>query len=86
MYCEGYFQTFLEECGFAFVAQEKAAPYLVRVYLCDPEFIREGYDQYRTLLGMYHECKQTGNWFGYLGAYNVINNLSLPAWLAKEME
>lgn len=65
MYCEGYFQTFLEECGFAFVAQEKTAPYLVRVYLCDPEFIREGYDQYRTLLGMYHECKQTDTWPGY---------------------
>lgn len=65
MYCEGYFQTFLEECGFAFVAQEKTAPYLVRVYLCDPEFIREGYDQYRMLLGMYHECKQTDTWPGY---------------------
>lgn len=65
MYCEGYFQKFLEECGFAFVAQEKAAPYLVRVYLCDPEFIREGYDQYRTLLGMYHECKQADTWPGY---------------------
>lgn len=57
MYCEGYFQTFLEECGFAFVAQEKAAPYLVRVYFCDPEFIREGYDQYR----LFWACTMSAN-------------------------
>lgn len=65
MYSEGYFQNYFEECGFAFVAQEKAAPYLVRTYFCDPEFIREGYDQYRLLLGMYHECKQADIWPGY---------------------
>lgn len=65
MYTEGYFQNFLEECGFAFVAQEKTAPFLVRTYFCDREFIREGYDQFRLLLGMYHECKENNIWPGY---------------------
>ena len=27
-----------------------------------------------------------GEWYGYLGKYNMINNLSLPSWLAKEIE
>lgn len=65
MYREGVFQTYLEQYGFAFIAQEKTAPYAVRVYFCDDEFVNEGYDQYRTLLGIYHNCKETGNWYGY---------------------
>lgn len=67
MYCEGLFQNTLEEHGFAFVAQEKTAPYAVRVYVCDPEWIKRGYDKFRELIGIYHECKQTGNWYGYEG-------------------
>jgi len=67
MYCEGVFQNTLEEHGFAFVAQEKTEPYAVRVYICDPEWIRRGYDKFRELIGIYHECKQTGNWYGYEG-------------------
>ena len=65
MYREGVFQNTLEQYGFAFIAQEKTAPYAVRVYFCDDEFINEGYDQFRTLLGIYHNCKETGNWYGY---------------------
>lgn len=67
MYCEGVFQNTLDEHGFAFVAQEKTEPYAVRVYVCDPEWIKRGYDKYRELIGIYHECKQTGNWYGYEG-------------------
>ena len=67
MYCEGLFQNTLEEYGFAFVAQEKAEPYAVRVYICDPEWIKRGYDKFRELIGIYHECKVTGNWYGYEG-------------------
>lgn len=65
MYREGVFQITLDQYGFAFVAQEKTAPYAVRVYFCDEEFLNEGYDQFRTLLGIYHDCKTTGNWYGY---------------------
>lgn len=65
MYREGVFQNTLDDYGFAFVAQEKNAPYAVRVYICSEEFINEGYDQYRKLLGIYHHCKETGEWYGY---------------------
>ena len=67
MYREGVFQSTLDDCGFIFVAQEKKAPYAVRVYICTEEFISQGYDQYRELLGTYHWCKEHDNWFGYEG-------------------
>ena len=65
MYREGVFQNTLDDYGFVFVAQEKKAPYAVRVYVCSEEFICEGYDQYRELLGLYHHCKEHDNWYGY---------------------
>ena len=70
-YTEGLFNCELEEYGFAFVAQEKKPPYAVRVYICDKEFIREGVDEFRTLMGIYHDCKTTGNYFGYEGPFGT---------------
>lgn len=70
-YTEGLFNCELEEYGFAFVAQEKKAPYAVRVYICDPEFIREGQDEFRTLMGIYHDCKVNDNWYGYEGKFGT---------------
>lgn len=67
MYCEGLFQNTLEEHGFVFIAQEKTEPYVSRVYVCDPEWVKRGYDQYRELIGIYHRCKITGEWYGYEG-------------------
>lgn len=65
MYCEGVFQNTFEEHSFAFVAQEKTAPYAVRVYFCDQSFIERGYDKFRELIGIYHDCRITDNWPGY---------------------
>lgn len=65
MYSEGVFQTTLTEHRFAFVAQEKTAPYAVRVYFCDPEWVKRGYDKFRELIGIYHQCNETGIWPGY---------------------
>lgn len=67
MYCEGLFQNTFVEHGFAFVAQEKNPPYATRVYICSPEWIRQGYDKFRELIGIYHSCKESGNWYGYEG-------------------
>lgn len=75
MYTEGLFQNTFEQYGFAFVAQEKAAPYAVRIYICTPEYIAQGYDQFRELIGIYHDCKETGNWYGYEGPMNVVTEL-----------
>ena len=75
MYTEGLFQNTYEQYGFAFIAQEKAAPYAVRVYICTPEYIDQGYDQFRELLGIYHDCKITNNWYGYEGPFNAVTEL-----------
>lgn len=71
---------------FVFIAIEKTAPYAINILQADELFIRRGYDLFREYIGVYHDCKQTDNWYGYLGKFNQINNLALPAYLAKEVE
>ena len=75
MYTEGVFQNTFEDYGFAFVAQEKTAPYAVRVYFCDQDYVMQGYDQFREYIGIYHDCKTTGNWYGYEGAMDLPTDL-----------
>lgn len=65
MYREGVFQNNFDDYGFIFLAQEKKAPYAVRVYECTDEFLNEGYDQFREAIAIYHECKTSNNWYGY---------------------
>lgn len=71
---------------FVFIAIEKKPPYAVNILQADELFVRRGYDLFREYVGIYHDCKSTGNWYGYLGKMNQINNLALPTWLAKEVE
>lgn len=71
---------------FVFIVVEKKPPYAVNILQADDLFVRRGYDIFRELIGIYHDCKQTGNWYGYLGKFNQINSLALPSWLAKEVE
>lgn len=75
MYREGYFQNTFEDVGFVFVAQEKTAPYAVRVYICSEEFLAEGYAQFREAIGIYHECKTSNHYWGYEGPNNEISEL-----------
>ncbi len=75
MYTEGVFQNTFTEHKFAFVAQEKKPPYAVRVYICTPEFVAQGYDQFRELIGIYHDCKETGRWYGYEGPMDTPTEL-----------
>ena len=86
MYSEGVRKCTGKECAFVFIVIEKKPPYAVNILQADKTFITHGYDMFRELIGTYHECKQTGNWWGYLGKHNIINNLALPAYLAKEIE
>lgn len=65
MYSEGVEITALEAHGFIFIAQEKDAPYASRVYYCDDYFVEKGRNEFHDLLNIYHECKQTGDWYGY---------------------
>lgn len=75
MYREGYFQNTFEDVGFVFVAQEKTAPYAVRVYICSEEFLSEGYAQFREAIGIYHECKTSNHYWGYEGPDNEVSEL-----------
>lgn len=75
MYREGYFQNTFEDVGFVFVAQEKTAPYAVRVYICSEEFLAEGYTQFREAIGIYHECKTSNHYWGYEGPNNEVSEL-----------
>ena len=86
MYREGVKAETGEECDFVFVAVEKDPPYLINVIQCDELLIKHGYDLYREYLGMYKECSESGNWYGYNGAFGIINNMGLPAWLASQYE
>lgn len=74
-YREGLFNSTFDEYGFVFVAQEKKAPYAVRVYFCTDEFINEGYEQFRNAVNVYHFCKENNNWFGYEGPENIASTL-----------
>lgn len=87
MYCEAVEKKTGVKPRFIFVVQEKAAPYSVNILEADDEFILRGHDMFRELMGIYHYCKTTGNWYGYMGPDGFANELGLPAWLkAKEEE
>lgn len=86
MYSEGFEADTGIRPRFAFVAQEKTPPYAINIFVADEEFVTRGYDIFRELLGLYHECKETGNWYGYLGAGMTVNILQLPAWLREKSE
>ena len=84
MYSEGVEATTGKKPRFVFVVQEKDPPYAVNVFDASEDFIQHGKDKMRELLGIYHECKITNNWYGYMTADPVIAELSLPAWATKE--
>ena len=86
MYREGVQAVTGKECAFVFLCVEKEPPYAVNILQCDDAFILHGTDEYRYLLGLYHECRVRDMWPGYGGFENEINALELPAWLRKAVE
>lgn len=86
MYTEGVKAATGKDSVFVFVAVEKEPPYGINILQADPAFILHGTDEYRYLLGLYHECKERDFWPSYGGLDNSINTLGLPAWMKKEVE
>ena len=86
MYTDGITRNINKDIRFVFLIVEKEPPYAINIMQADELFVKRGYDLFREYIGMYHECKQTDNWYGYLGKSGIINNLGLPAYLAKEIE
>lgn len=84
MYSEGVSKHIQQKPLFVFIVVEKTPPYAVNILQADELLLRRGYRLFRDYIEIYHDCKQTENWYGYLGKHNQINNLALPAWLARE--
>lgn len=85
MYRDGVKANTGIECDFVFIVVEKEPPYAVNILQADELFVRHGYNIFRDLLSVYHDCKVTNNWYGYLGKFNNINVLGLPSYLEKEI-
>lgn len=86
MYTEGVKANIGGECQFVFIAVEKEPPFSINILAASDLFMTYGIDEFRHLIGIYHECKMSGNWYGYLGKFNEISSLGIPAWIAKEYE
>lgn len=64
-YTEGIDKCTSEKHTFKFIAQEKNAPYVPRVYTAEEGFIEEGRMLFHTFLRRLHKCNVTGEWPGY---------------------
>lgn len=86
MYSDGVERNIRRRPLFVFIAVEKDPPHAVNIFQADELLLKRGANLYREFMDTYHDCKQSGNWYGYLGNDSHINNLALPAWLAREIE
>lgn len=75
----------IENIDFVFIAVEKKEPYLVNILQADTFIMQRGETLFRKYIGQYHECKESGEWYGYNGKFGLINNLTLPNYLLKEI-
>ena len=81
MYTEGLEANIGERPRFVFIVVEKDPPYAVNILQAEELFVLHGIDIFRELIGLYHECKEEDNWYGYLGKKKAINTLTLPGWV-----
>lgn len=86
MYSDGIAKNIGQTPLFVFIAVEKAPPYAVNILQADGLLLRRGRGLFREYMDIYHDCRVTGNWYGYLGKKKQINNLALPTWAAREVE
>lgn len=83
MYSEGVMKALSlpERPGFAFIAQEKKPPYAANIVVVTPEVMTAGVDMFRFGIGKYHDCKETGCWYGYNGPFGDMNETYLPGYM-----
>ena len=75
-----------EKINFIFIAVEKKPPYLCNILQADEFIFQRGEALFREYIGTLHECRESGNFYGLNGAYDIINNLSLPSYLIEKGE
>lgn len=71
--------------AFAFIVQEKEAPYLVSVVEFDDAAIDRGRELNRRALEMFRDCTESGIWPGYQ-APDTYARVSLPRWAFYDNE
>ena len=81
MYSQGVEANYGIKPEFVFIVVEKDLPYSINIFKASEDYLNHGYDNFRSLIGLYKHCVDTNNWFGYLGEHEQINDLTLPAWL-----
>ena len=69
--------------GFAFIFVEEQPPHAVGVYVLNSDDEERGRNEYRRLLGVYHDCKQSGDWPAYATEAQYID---LPEWKRFEID
>lgn len=62
---------------FVFVPVEKEAPYLMNIFRVDETIYQSGEAKFRQYMDMYHECRESGEWYGLNGKNNDIIELTL---------
>ena len=65
---------------FVLVVQEKKPPYSVNVIRLTKDVIMAGEDDFRLFIGMLHQCKETGYFYGLTGPFDEMNEAYLPGW------
>lgn len=69
---------------FILIAQETKPPYAINRVELQTDVIQHGYDLFRQYIGIYHECKELGLWYGYNGPLGLMNEVELPDWVRME--
>lgn len=75
MYTDGVFINELTEFDFVFIAQEKKAPFAVRVYRCDEGFVENGREKFREYLATLKHCRDNDDWYGYETELGIVTTL-----------
>lgn len=70
-----------ERPDFIFIVQEKKPPYAVNVIKVSEEVMTNGMDTFRELIGILHQCLETGYFPGYNGPMDEMNDTYLPGYL-----
>lgn len=72
-----------DDPAFLLVFQMKDPPYLVNVVELDDDAMRVGRERMRRACEIFRDCTETGIWPGYT---DVIELISLPAWMPRAIE
>lgn len=88
MYSDGVMAAMglAERPDFVFIVQEKDPPYAVNIVTVPPEVMLAGLDKFRELIGIYHQCRETGYWYGYTGPFDEPNEAYLLEWVKSEAD